>query len=210
MSARRLVLALTFGWVAGCSLLAPSDEEALGGAVVEPTSEAGPLDGSRSDTSSSRDSASSPDSGDAGCARGVKCGLRCCASCNDGVCAGCKLNGLSCDDSDECCGGGCSSTSNKCGTATNCFAAGMSCGDTAACCAGLTCGYNNPDGGTGGSRSCQTCKQLAGRCAGSSDCCSKVCTNGMCAACFELSVDCNNDEQCCTGRCDKGHCKEQP
>ena len=195
-----VALALGGSLAAGCSLLAPSDEEA----------KAGWADGSIPDGGSGSDDSSSggSDGGvlDArsliGCDGGAGC-----AACNRGTCAGCAENGTGCSDRDECCSGVCSRESDAgdagtfCGAAPGqCTLATRGCTSVAQCCAGLTC--------TSVGRVCVQCKLQGDVCEAGTDCCSAACSAGACVACRKNGESCGSNAPCCGGGCHpSGRCR---
>jgi hypothetical protein len=196
MRARTSLAALAFGVavaaLAACSLLAPSDEEAMrglasgngvDGSTVGPDGSGAPADGAAADAGPSFPA----------------CDASACFACNDGVCAGCRLNGAPCADGRQCCGGVC--TLGFCADTAACVPATGGCASASECCTDLACVV------VGSIHQCLACFQPGASCANAADCCSRVCTNGTCGACQDLTASCRNSSECCGGNCDKGHCR---
>jgi hypothetical protein len=102
----------------------------------------------------------------------------------------CKIGGVGCQASSECCSGACAND-----VCTSCTEQGQSCGE--GCCQGLTC----LQGKCGG-----TCAADNSACTVPSDCCSNKCIQGTCAQCTADGDACLNDVDCCGGTCTNSAC----
>ena len=175
---------------AGCSLLAPSDDEAMAGLASS-------ADGGRGE------------GGDAGTGRadGAREGgsavcPACPLACNQGQCSACYLSGAPCTSAAECCGGVCNA-GNTCGNSAGaCTADNEACTSTPdSCCPGTTCSVER------GNR-CNACTALDDNCKADTDCCSVRCgTDGRCKACLTSgATGCSRPRECCSGVCNAGMC----
>lgn len=179
--------------VAGCSLLAPSDEEAMGGATPAVPAEGG-AEASAADASTDT-RVDAPDARPTGPT--PECGS-CPRACNGAgrTCAACLLNGGKCRVDDECCTGTCNS--GACGpSAGACQADNQGCvASPDSCCTGLSCSQER------GGR-CAACVADDQNCKADTDCCSVRCgASGKCAACLAKgATGCTSDRQCCSNVC---------
>jgi hypothetical protein len=184
---------------AGCSLLAPSYDDATrglrngqgDGAMGSGGEDSGAMaDGTSPATSSDARSDQAPTPP---CA--VPAG---CQSCNLGECAGCGLVGSPCHSNASCCGGRCDTGTRLClgSSPTSCRTAGDSCSSPSKCCAGLTCA-GTPSG------HCQNCHVDGLSCTNDSDCCSQRCVGTSCGTCIDNGAPCDpsTPHQCCGGLC---------
>lgn len=184
---------------AACSLLAPSDEEAMAGLATK-TDGAQVGDASVGDTSVvGADAAAATDAAKE--TGSVVCPA-CAMACNQGQCSGCYLSGAPCTTAAECCGGVCNAQ-HTCGAAAGaCTASNGDCSsanDT--CCPGSTCSVER------GNR-CDACHADGNNCKADTDCCSVNCSNGQCKACLATgATGCTSAHQCCSGVCTAGSCR---
>ena len=200
-AASALLLGALAGIAFGCSLLAPSDDEAKAGlrldGSLDPGSEAGTAEGGSGSGEGGSADARAPDDA---------CGSGCFA-CNNRTCVGCAPNGAACDKSEECCSATCTRASDAgdagtfCGVPqSQCTPNALACTSLAQCCSRLTC--------LSAGKTCGQCRLLSEACDGGSDCCSFVCKTGACAPCLKLGESCGSDSQCCNGHCHaNGRCQ---
>lgn len=178
--------------MASCSLLAPSDEEAMAELAGDRDSSGG--DGTAAETSTDAGSEAKVETGSTVCPG-------CQVACNEGQCSACYLNGAPCNGNAECCGGVCNAQGTCGAIAGSCAADNTSCTITPdSCCPGLTCSSER------GSR-CEACRDVAQNCKGDTDCCSLNCEGSTCAACIPTGTSgCTRPRQCCSGTCNAGTC----
>lgn len=140
---------------------------------------------------------------DGACASSAEC---CTANCANSVCAApvagdCGVPDTACTAGTDCCTGSC--IGGKCSSKL-CVSDNQPCGKNEDCCGG-TC---SPDGNGGGI--CKplntTCKTTGNSCKTGTDCCSKLCNNGLCAKvafCTQVGDACGANADCCGGNCVK-------
>jgi hypothetical protein len=114
----------------------------------------------------------------------------------------CKAGGVSCTVSVECCTYVCQG--GVCGSKL-CTSDNQACTTDAECCGGKCSGV---DGGAGTCTPLNpSCHTAGNTCTGHSQCCSKLCQNGICQGqpsyCTQIGDICATDFECCSGTCNK-------
>ena len=129
---------------------------------------------------------------------GVSCGSAggCCPglSCTLGLCSQCRSLGSSCNAFSDCCSGNCDK--GRCVEGA-CKLPGefVQCAADAECCSPATCGL----------RTRRCCQPVGAGCTDGLECCNGVCKNYVCA-CGPVGHTCASDGECCAGTCQSGFC----
>jgi hypothetical protein len=182
------------GGLASCSLLAPSDEEAMAGLSNTASGDGG--------DANARETGGGEGGFDGGPESGSTVCPECPRACNQGKCSACYLNGAPCATATECCGGVCNAQKTCGAMAGACTAHNETCTSTTdSCCPGETCSAER------GSR-CDVCHNDGDNCKADTDCCSASCgPASKCVACLSKgTTGCTRDRQCCSGSCNAGTC----
>lgn len=189
----------------------PDVDAGEGGTSIGP----GPgTDAAPGDTDGSTSEAGACKVGGASCTADAECcsvnGVQSCIAGDGGakVCAGpassCKVAGDACSGGNECCTNAC--IAQKC-SGTQCTADNQACTMNEQCCGG-SCA---DDGSGAGTKKCialnATCKTSGNPCGTGTECCSKLCKNGLCSSgvsfCAQTGDVCADNNDCCGGNCTK-------